>query len=309
MATNSDAQAAEDADADMTFGQKVKQELKEWAATLAVFIPAFLIFSGLLFEQRVIPSESMVPTLQVSDRVAVSKYAYGYGRYSLPFSLGRYLPLPEGRIFARTPERGDVVVFEHTHTPRVMIKRVIGLPGDQIQMINEVLYRNGEPVEAEDIRTVRYVPHKDTREVTAEEWRSPVFKQPAEELDLAGFGTLDAGNLTGYAEIETVQHDAKTGEAFGVATNSGAYQYPWGVERFEERIEHRTSDANPAKTSVKGIYALQEELPGRLLRFEQDVTFRSDLENFYLTFKRRVLVNGKLEHEKEWKETIPRDFQ
>ncbi len=101
----------------------------------------------------------------------------------------------------------------------------------------------------------------------------------------------------------------KTGEAYGVASNSGAYQYPWGVERFEERIEHRTSDTNPAKTSVKGIYALQEELPGRLLRFEQEVVFRSDLENFHLTFKRRVLVNGKLKHEKEWKETIPRDFQ
>ena len=142
-----------------------------------------------------------------------------------------------------------------------------------------------------------------------EEWHSPVFKQPAKDPELPGFETLDAGNSTGYGEIEAVRHDPKTGEAYGVATNSGAYQYPWGVERFEERIEHRTSDTNPAKTSVKGIYALQEELPGRLLRFEQDVTFRSDLENFYLTFKRRVLVNGKLEHEKEWKETIPRDFQ
>ena len=61
--------------------------------------------------------------------------------------------------------------------------------------------------------------------------------------------------------------------------------------------------------SVKGIYALQQELPGRLLRFEQDVTMQSDLDNFYLTFKRRALVNGELEHEKEWRQTIPRDFQ
>jgi hypothetical protein len=143
----------------------------------------------------------------------------------------------------------------------------------------------------------------------AEEWRSPDFKQPAADPELAGFETLDAGNSTGYGEIEAVQHDASTGEAFGVATNSGAYQYPWGIERFEERIEHRTSDSNPANTSVKGIYALQEELPGRLLRFEQDVMFYSDLENFYLTFNRRVLINGELKHEKEWKETIPRDFQ
>jgi hypothetical protein len=145
--------------------------------------------------------------------------------------------------------------------------------------------------------------------MTPGEWRSPDFKPPAADPELPGFATLDAGNSTGYGEIEAVQHDASTGEAYGVATNTGAYQYPWGIERFEERIEHRTSDANPAHTSVKGIYALQEELPGRLLRFEQDVIFRSDLENFYLTFDRRVLVNGELKHQKQWRETIPRDFQ
>jgi hypothetical protein len=143
----------------------------------------------------------------------------------------------------------------------------------------------------------------------ADAWRSPDFKPPAEDPDLPGFATLDAGNSTGYGEIDAVRHDAKTGEAYGVATNTGAYQYPWGIERFEERIEHRTFDTNPANTSVKGIYALQEELPGRLLRFEQDVTFRSDLESFHLIFDRRVLVNGELKYHKEWRETIPRDFQ
>jgi predicted acyl esterase len=146
-------------------------------------------------------------------------------------------------------------------------------------------------------------------QLAADEWRSPVFKEPVEDPELPGFATLDSGNSTGYGEIEAVQHDATTGEAFGIASNSGAYRYPWGLERFEERIEHRTSDSNPANTSVKGIYALQEELPDRLLRFEQEVTFRSDLENFYLSFKRRVLVNGVMKHQKEWKETIPRDFQ
>ena len=146
-------------------------------------------------------------------------------------------------------------------------------------------------------------------QMTAGAWRSPDFKPPAADPDLPGFATLDAGNSTGYGEIEAVQHDARTGEAYGVATNTGAYQYPWGIERFEERIEHRTSDSNPANTSVKGIYALEEELPGRLLRFEQEVVFRSDLENFHLTFDRRVLVNGELKHQKQWRETIPRDFQ
>ena len=164
----------DEATEELTLAQKLKRELREWAATLAVFVPVFLLFSGLAYEQRVIPSESMVPTLQVTDRVAVAKFAYGYDRYSLPFSLGRYIPLPGGRIFASEPERGDVVVFEHPHTGRVMIKRLIGLPGDSIQMIGEHLYLNGEPIKAEYIRTIRYVPHRDVALRTAHEWRETV---------------------------------------------------------------------------------------------------------------------------------------
>jgi len=156
---------------DLTFAEKVKRELKEWGVTLAVFVPIFMIFSGLFYEQRVIPSESMVPTLEVGDRVAVAKFAYGYDRYSLPFSLGRYLPIPGGRIFARDPKFGDVVVFEHTHTGRVMIKRIMGLPGDSIQMVGEQVIRNGAPVDSEFIRTLRYKPHTESRSVTAYEWR------------------------------------------------------------------------------------------------------------------------------------------
>ncbi|MFN3607771.1 MAG: signal peptidase I [Hyphomonas sp.] len=153
---------------------KVKQELREWGATLAIVAPAFLLFTGLLYEQRVIPSESMVPTLEVGDRVAVSKFAFGYGRYSLPLSIGRYLPLGEGRFFASTPERGEVVVFEHTHSDRVMIKRVVGLPGDTVQMINEELVINGQPVDAEFVRTVRYVPDRTDVIDTAHEWRETI---------------------------------------------------------------------------------------------------------------------------------------
>ena len=92
MARDGDKADSNPEDADLTFADKVKRELHEWGVTLAVFVPIFMLFSGLLYEQRVIPSESMVPTLQVSDRVAVAKFAYGYDRYSLPFSLGRYLP-------------------------------------------------------------------------------------------------------------------------------------------------------------------------------------------------------------------------
>ena len=104
-------------------------------ALLLIF--AFYIFSFLIYEQRVIPSESMVPNLQVGDRVAVNKFAYGYSRYSLPWGAWRLLPEGDGRVFGGKPERGDVAVFMHPHTDRVMIKRIIGLPGDQVQMIDE----------------------------------------------------------------------------------------------------------------------------------------------------------------------------
>lgn len=154
--------------------EKVKRELKEWGATLAIVAPAFLLFTGLLYEQRVIPSESMVPTLEVGDRVAVGKFSYGYGRYSLPLSMGRYLPLGEGRFFPGTPERGEVVVFEHTHSDRVMIKRVIGLPGDTVQILGETLILNGAPVDSALVREVRYTPDKEVVIEQVQEWTETI---------------------------------------------------------------------------------------------------------------------------------------
>lgn len=146
-----------------TFGDVVKNEVWEWWKVLRVLVPIFLLFTGLVYEQRLIPSESMVPTLLVSDRVAVNKMAYGYGRHSLPFSMGRYLPLGKGRLVARTPERGDVVVFEHTHIPRVLIKRVIGLPGDQIMVLNDQIFLNGERIGSEFVRQLDFRRHDNNR--------------------------------------------------------------------------------------------------------------------------------------------------
>jgi uncharacterized protein len=140
--------------------------------------------------------------------------------------------------------------------------------------------------------------------------RTPPFLAPEPDPILAGYETLDAGNITGYAAITQIQRDPQTGAAFGTATNSGATRYPWGVERFEESIEHRTHDDDPAKTSVTGRYKLTEELDdSRLLEFEQTVEFTSDAENFRLKFHRWVSENGEQLREKSWDELIPRDFQ
>jgi len=81
----------------------------------------------------------MNPSLEVGDYVVVETYAYGWSRYSLPLGL----PLFQGRIFSRLPERGDIVVFREPANPRVdFIKRVIGLPGDKVQLRNGVVYIN-----------------------------------------------------------------------------------------------------------------------------------------------------------------------
>jgi len=91
------------------------------------------------YEPFNIPSGSMTPTLLIGDYLFVSKFSYGYSRYSLPFGL----PLFSGRILGRQPQRGDVVVFKQPAHPSVdFIKRLIGLPGDRIQVIGGTLYIN-----------------------------------------------------------------------------------------------------------------------------------------------------------------------
>jgi signal peptidase I len=107
-----------------------------------------LVIRTLLFQPFNIPSGSMKATLLIGDYLFVSKYSYGYSHYSLPLSP----PLFSGRIFGSTPERGDVVVFRLPKDDTTdYIKRVIGLPGDHIKMIDGVLHINGEPVKRERV--------------------------------------------------------------------------------------------------------------------------------------------------------------
>ena len=96
-----------------------------------------------LFQPFNIPSGSMIPTLLVGDYLFVSKFSYGYSRYAFPFGMGFF----SGRIFGSEPDRGDVAVFRHPPTNRDdFIKRLVGIPGDRIQVINGHLHINGDPV-------------------------------------------------------------------------------------------------------------------------------------------------------------------
>jgi signal peptidase I len=121
-----------------------KESWWETIKTIGIALLIALVIRSFLYQPFNIPSESMKPTLLVGDFLFVSKFAYGYSRHSLPFSL----PLIPGRLLFHEPKRGDVVVFKTPHDNRTdFIKRLIGLPGDTIQMIGGILHINGEPVQ------------------------------------------------------------------------------------------------------------------------------------------------------------------
>jgi signal peptidase I len=120
--------------------------VKELVKTVIYAILIAVAIRTFAFEPFSIPSGSMIPTLLIGDYLFVSKYSYGYSRYSLPFNL----PLIPGRIFFTGPERGDVAVFKlPSDTETDYIKRIIGLPGDRIQVREGILYINDEPVQRE----------------------------------------------------------------------------------------------------------------------------------------------------------------
>jgi signal peptidase I len=126
-----------------------------------------LVIRTFLFQAFSIPSGSMEATLLVGDYLFVSTYSYGYTHYALPFSP----PIFSGRIFGSEPQRGDVVVFRLPRDDSInYIKRVIGLPGDRIQMIDGLLHINGAAVEREPAQD--YIDNDEGPEpVRVKRWR------------------------------------------------------------------------------------------------------------------------------------------
>jgi signal peptidase I len=127
--------------------RKERWSLVRFVLTLAVLAWALRCF---LFAPFYIPSGSMLPTLYVGDYLAVAKWPYGYSRYSF---LGE-IPSFKGRIFNHLPKRGDVVVFRHPAEDSDLIKRVIGLPGDIVEVRGGELYLNGQAVKREKLPPV-----------------------------------------------------------------------------------------------------------------------------------------------------------
>lgn len=124
------------------------EEWSEFIKTAMIAVVLALLIRTFLYEPFNIPSGSMKPTLEVGDYLFVSKPAYGYSRYSFPFGLA---PI-EGRVWAKAPERGDVAVFKLPTNPRIdYIKRIVGMPGDTVQVIDGRLYINRQIVPRESV--------------------------------------------------------------------------------------------------------------------------------------------------------------
>jgi signal peptidase I len=124
-----------------------KKEEGSFLWFLVKLVIAVLIFRTFIFSTFSIPSESMLPRLMVGDYLFTEKWPYGISRASIPFDLDLF----EGRIFGHDPARGDIVVFKHPLDRTDYIKRVIGLPGDTVQMKGGVLYLNGEAVKKQRV--------------------------------------------------------------------------------------------------------------------------------------------------------------
>ena len=161
------------------FGETIRTVV--YAVLIALVIRTFA------YEPFNIPSESMLPTLLVGDYLFVSKYSYGYSRYSLPWGL----PLFGGRIFQSEPRRGDVAVFKlPSDNSTDYIKRIVGLPGDRLQMRQGRLYINNEPVSKDRADDFIYERH-------GQKFRVPQFREKLpggplhETLDFIASGEHD----------------------------------------------------------------------------------------------------------------------
>jgi signal peptidase I len=188
--------------------------------TIKTVVYALLIagvFRTLFFQPFWIPSGSMKDTLLIGDFLFVNKMAYGYSRFSCPFGLCPFT----GRILESEPKRGDVVVFRHPVNGSDFIKRLIGLPGDTVQMKNGILYINGAEVPQVAAGTFEEVYEK----------QGPMGGTPRCENGPVGFGDICKKSraretLPASDGGAPVVHDVLNIDTNGQADNTDVYTVP-----------------------------------------------------------------------------------
>ncbi len=158
---------------------KKKESFGSFLKSITLILFVLLLLRTLIWEPFFIPSESMLPRLEKGDFISVNKSAYGYSKkspslFTLPF-------MPDGRsyIIGKQPERGDVIVFKNPHVKqgRIMVKRVIGLPGDKVQFRNETVYVNDVAIKKEKIEG--QILHKKTKDSSTQD----IFERYRETMD------------------------------------------------------------------------------------------------------------------------------
>jgi len=159
-----------------------------WALRSFVFAP----FS--------IPSSSMLPTLYIGDYLVVAKWPYGYSRYSFPFGF----PTFSGRILGGLPKRGDVVVFRHPYEDEDLIKRVIGLPGDTVEVRGGALILNGKTVQRQALRPLGV-------QITA---NSPCKVAPGAPPKVFSIGSVAAIRVKSYCVYRAYRESLPNGPSY-----------------------------------------------------------------------------------------------
>jgi signal peptidase I len=210
---------------------KVKKE-ESWWDTIRFLLWLFLaavVLRTFLFAPFSIPSASMMPNLLIGDYLFVSKWAYGYSRYSFPFHPINF----DGRLLGGTPERGDVVVFRHPTTGDDWVKRVIGLPGDRISVRGGVVTLNGQPIPREQLTPfdLPVSPNSDCRDPRTGATRGNVRAENGADGQLHCLYPRYRETLPGGRTYEVLDQGESAGDDFPEETVPAGHLFMMGDNR------------------------------------------------------------------------------